>query len=163
MHNFLLQNDKREPISCLHQDIIDLCEVAFGGTGYLQTRWKDEGQYIWTNYERRQGYYHWASLIIGNEAYRRISSIIDNSEIFEIHKDQRERRIGKHIKALYLNFRYKDHSFKLYGNNTICLMTDAWEDKWKNPNDTKGYYFPIQTIATETELIENIETLLKSI
>ena len=42
-------------------------------------------------------------------------------------------------------------------------MTDAWEDKWKNPNDTKGYYFPIQTIATETELIENIETLLKSI
>lgn len=163
LHNFLMQNDQIAPITCLHQDIIDLCEVAFEGTGYLQTRWKDEGEYIWTNYERRQGYYHWASLIIGNEAYRRISSIIDDSEIFEIHKDQRERRLGKHIKALYLKFRYKDHSFKLYGNNTICLMTDAWEDKWKNPSDTKGYYFPIQTIATEAELIENIENLLKSI
>lgn len=163
LHNFLLQNDQREPISCLHQDIIDLCEEAFGGTGYLQTKWKDEGEYIWTNYERRQGSYQWASLIIGNEAYRRISSIIDNSEIFEIHKDQRERRLGKHIKALYLNFKYKDHSFKLYGNNTICLMTDAWENKWKNPSDTKGYYFSVQTIRTETELIENIENLLKSI
>ena len=89
--------------------------------------------------------------------------MIDNSETFEIHKDQRDRRIGKHIKALYLNFKYKTYSFKLYGNNTICLMTDAWEDKWKNPNDTKGYYFPIHTIATEEELIENIEILLKSI
>lgn len=163
LHNFLLQNDQKAQVSCLHQDIIDLCEVAFEGTGYLQTRWKDEGEYIWTNYERRQGYYHWASLIIGNEAYRRISSIIDNSEIFEIHKDQRERRLGKHILALYLNFRYKDYSFKLYGNNTICLMTDQWEEKLENPNDTKGYYFPIQTITTETELIENIENLLKSI
>lgn len=163
LHNFLLQNDQIEPMSCLHQDIIELCEIAFGGTGYLQTKWKDEGEYIWTYYERRQGYYHWASLIIGNEAYKRISSIIDNSELFEIHKDQRERRLGKHIKALYLNFRYKDHSFKLYGNNTICLMTDEWEDKWKNPNDTKGYYFPIQTIATEAELIESIENLLKTI
>ena len=89
--------------------------------------------------------------------------MIDNSETFEIHKDQRDRRIGKHIKALYLNFKYKTYSFKLYGNNTICLMTDAWEDKWKNPSDTKGYYLPIQTIATEAELIENIENLLKSI
>ena len=42
-------------------------------------------------------------------------------------------------------------------------MTDQWEEKWENPNDTKGYYFPIQTIATETELIENIDNLLKSI
>ena len=42
-------------------------------------------------------------------------------------------------------------------------MTDAWEDKRKNPSDTKGYYLPIQTIATEAELIENIENLLKSI
>lgn len=163
LHNFLLQNDQKAQISCLHQDIIDLCEVAFEGTGYLQTRWKDECEYIWTNYERRQGYYHWASLIIGNEAYVRISSMIDNSETFEIHIDQRDRRIGKHIKALYLNFKYKAYSFKLYGNNTICLMTDAWEDKWKNPNDTKGYYFSVQTITTEAELTESIENLLKSI
>ena len=42
-------------------------------------------------------------------------------------------------------------------------MTDAWEDKWKNPSDTKGYYFSVQTIRTEAELIDNIENLLKSI
>ena len=64
---------------------------------------------------------------------------------------------------MYIHFKYQNCYLTLYGNNTICLMTDQWEDKQENPKDTKGYYFPVQTIATEEELIENIENLLKSI
>ena len=100
---------------------------------------------------------------MGNEPHLRVSTLLQNSALFEIHNNLIDRRIGIHIPSVYIHFKYKNNYLTLYGNSTICLMTDQWEEKWENPNDTKGYYFPIQTIATETELIENIENLLKSI
>ena len=162
IHNFLLQNNNKEPMSKLHQDIIDICEKAFNGRGYLQSHW-GESKYVWTNYQKRSGYFGWTAYVMGNEPHLRVSTLLYNSALFEIHNNLIDRRIGIHIPSVYIHFKYKNNYLTLYGNSTICLMTDQWEEKWENPNDTKGYYFPIQTIATETELIENIENLLKSI
>ena len=162
IHNFLLQNNNKEPMSQLHQDIIDICEKAFNGRGYLQSHW-GESKYVWTNYQKRSGYFGWTAYVVGNEPHLRVSTLLQNSALFEIHNNLIDRRIGIHIPSVYVHFKYKNNYLTLYGNSTICLMTDQWEEKWENPNDTKGYYFPIQTIATETELIENIDNLLKSI
>ena len=163
IHNFLLQNNNKEPMSQLHQDIIDICEEAFGGRGYLQSYW-EESKYVWTNYQKRSGYFGWTAYVVGNEPHLRVSKLLlQNSALFEIHKNLIDRRIGFHIPSVYIHFKYKNNYLILYGNNTICLMTDQLEEKWETPNDTKGYYFPIQTIATEEELIENIENLLKLI
>lgn len=160
LHNFLLKNEEKEPLSRLHKDIIDLCENAFGGKGYLQSYWS-ESKYIWTNYQKRSGYFAWTSYVIGSDPHLRISSIIDTSEEFELHKDLR--KTGNHIPSLYVHFKYHQYHLTLYGNNTICLMTDNWDNKQINPHDKKGYYFSIENIATKDELIDKIECLLKTI
>lgn len=161
IHNFLLQNSERQndPLPRLHQDIVDLCEKAFWGKGYLQTGWTEECKYIWTNYEKRAGYFRWGSYVVGNEQYARISKILDLSDKFEIHKDQRDRRIKNHIQALFINFSYQKYLLTLYANNTICLMTEHWEDKIHNPQDDNGYYFSIENIETEEQLIQKINEL----
>ena len=160
LHNFLLQNNIKETISILHQDIMDLCEIAYGGEGYLQTGWEDESKYIWTNYIRRQGYYSWSSFIVGNESFTRLTKIIDESEYLVIHKEQQNRRFGEHFQGLYLHFKYQDHYFTLFGNNTICLMTDNWVEKVSKPDDSKGYYFSIHEIKNEKQLIEQINEMI---
>lgn len=146
-------------MSLLHQDIIDICEKAFGGSGYLQTRWNDS-KYIWTNYERGTKYHSRYSYVVGNDIYTRISEILDESVIFEIYKEQKNRRIGKHIQATYVHFKYLDCYFTLYGNNTICLMSDNWEEKLKNPDDSNGFFFSVQETKSEEQLIEQIEAVL---
>ena len=159
LHNFLLKNDVKEPISLLHQDIMDLCEDAYGGRGYLQTRWEEESKYIWTNYVKRQGDYSWNSFIVGNESYKRISAILEKS--FNIDETQLKTKIGDHIQGLYLNFKYQDKYLTLYGNNTICLMTDNWKEKMPNPNDDNGFYFSVEEIDKEKDLIKKVEEILQ--
>ena len=159
LHNFLLQNNVKDDLSLLHQDIIDLCEKAFGGTAYLQTRWSDSS-FIWTNYERGTKYHSWYSYVVGNEVYTRISKILDESIVFEIYKEQKNRRIGNHIQATYIHFKYQDYYFTLYGNNTICLMTNNWEEKKPNPDDSNGFYFSVQEIKTEEQLVEQVKEMI---
>ena len=160
LHDFLLQNKITGTISDLHQDIMDLCEMAYGGRGYLQTGWGDESKYIWTEYARRQGYYSWCSFVVGSESFMRLAEIIDKSESFKIFKDQQNRRIGKHIQGLYIHFKYQDHFFTLFGNNTICLMTNNWEEKKPNPDDSNGFYFSVQEIKTEEQLVEQVNEMI---
>ena len=160
LHNFLLQNNLNDNITLLHQDIMDLCEIAFGGRGYLQTGWDNESTYIWTNYVKRQGYYSWCSFVVGNDNYTRISKLLDESSIFEIHKDQRNRRIGSHIQAIYIHFKYDKYNLTLFGNNTICLMSDNWEGKVSNPDNSKGFYFSVHEIKNERQLIEQINEMI---
>ena len=162
LHNFLLKNDNREqePLPRLHQDIIDLCEKAFGG-GYLRPNWS-ESKYIWTNYSTRSGYYGWCSFVIGNEAHWHVSNILNKSDFFEIHKDLVKNKIGNHIPSLYIHFKYGNHWLSLYGNNTICLMTENWENKLYNPNDNKGYYISINGIETEDQLRDRLDGLIKA-
>ncbi len=159
LHNFLLQNDEREyaPLSRLQQDIIDLCENAFS-QGYLQVNW-DESKYIWTRYSSRRGYFGWSSFVIGNENHLRVSNILSQSTEFEIHKDLLNARIGDHIPSLYIHFRFKEYWLTLFGNNTICLMTENWENKKHNPDDNNGYYFSVENIETKDQLIEKINDL----
>lgn len=159
LHNFFLKNNPTEQFTLLHQDIIELCEKAFDGRGYLQTHWGDESRYVWTRHEKRLWYYHWDSFVVGNEQYKRISSIIDDSELFEIQEKQRNRRIGRHFHALYLNFKYKQQEFTLYGNNTICIMKEQWDGKLENPEDTNGFYCLTEGLLTEEGLIERLQTL----
>ena len=92
----------------------------------------------------------------------RLSEIIDKSESFTILEDQRNRRIGKHIQGLYIHFKFKyqDHFFTLFGNNTICLMANNWEEKVPNPEDPNGFYFSIQDIKTEEQLINQVKEML---
>lgn len=162
LHNFLLQNEEKYDF-LLHKDIIDICEDAFGGRGYLQTKWNNDSKYIWTNYERAGKYYRGESYVVGNGIYTRISNLLNESEEgFKIYESQKNRRIGSHFQGLYLHFKYKNYHFTLYGNNTICLMTDNWEEKMSNPNDLKGFYFSIQDIKTEDLLIENIKELIEN-
>lgn len=160
LHNFLLQNDVKADISLLHQDIMDICEEAFNGTGYLQTCWNDS-EYIWTNYERATRYHGWYSYVVGNEAYSKISKMLDDSKIFNIYEAQRNRRIGSHIQASYLHFTYQAYNLTLYGNNTICLMTDNWEQKITNPDDPNGYYFSVHDIETEDLLISQVKMIIE--
>ena len=159
LHNFLLQNNVKGAISLLHQDIIDICEEAFGGKGYLQTKWNDS-KYIWTNYVRATRYHSWYSYVVGNETYTRISKILDESAVFEIHKDQQDRRIGEHFQASKIHFNYQDYYFTLYGNNTICLMTNNWEEKISNPDDSEGFYFSVSETKTEEHLIEQVKEII---
>lgn len=159
LHNFLLKTDEKESLSRLHKDIIELCENAFGGSGYLQTHWP-EGKCIWTNYQNRSGYYYWSSFVIGSDSHLRVSTIIEASDEFEIHKDLRKKMIGNHIPSLCVHFKYQRHHLTLYGNNTICLMAENWENKMVNPKDKMGYYFTIENITTKDELINEIEKLL---
>ena len=159
LHNFLLQNNVKGNMSILHQDIIDICEEAFGGSGYLQTKWNDS-KYIWTNYERGTKYHSWYSYVVGNEIFSRISKLLDESLVFDIYKDQRNRRIGNHIQASYIHFKYQNNYFTLYGNNTICLMSENWEEKLMNPDDSYGFYFSVKEIETEEQLIEQIEEVI---
>ncbi len=162
LHNFLLQNNVKYENSLLHQDIIDICEEAFGGTGYLQTRWNDS-KYIWTNYIRETKYHSWGSFVVGNEVYTRISKIIDNCVLFDIKEDQLNSRIGNHIQASYLNFKYKEYqeySFTLYGNNTISLKTNNWDEIITNPKDLNGYYFSVQDTETVEQLIEQLKEII---
>lgn len=162
IHNFLLQNGITYT-SALHEDIIDLCSKAFDGKAYLQSYW-NESKYIWTRYEKRSGYYNWDSFIVGNEQYSKVSEIIDSSEsgVLEIYREQKNRRIGKHIQALYLHFIYKKQYYlTMFGNNTICLMTDKWNDKLPNPDNPDGFYFSTYGIETEKDLEERIEFLLE--
>lgn len=158
LHNFLLKNEKKKSISVLHQDIMDICEEAFDGRGYLQTKWTCECKYIWTNYSRASGNYRWMSYIVGNRCYMTVSKFLEESDNFEIYKKQQKRRIGNHIQGLYLNFKYRDHYFTLYGNNTICLMTDMWEEK--DSVNGKELYIPVKNNITEELLIEEIEKVL---
>lgn len=160
LHNFLLQNNVKADISLLHQDIMDICEMAFGGTGYLQTKWYDS-EYIWTNYERGTKYHSWYSYVVGNEIYTKISKILDESTIFKIYEAQRNRRIGSHIQASYLHFIYQNYNFTLYGDNTVCLMTDNWEQKVTNPDDPKGFYFSVHDIETEDQLISQARKIIE--
>lgn len=163
LHNFLLRNDLKYNITLLHQDIMDLCEKALGGRGYLQIGWDNESKYIWTKYEKRQGYYHWHSYIIGNESYMRLTKIIDESESFEIYNKQQKERIEEfhiHFQGLYLHFKYLNHYFTLYGNNTICLMSDNWEEKMLNSDDPNGFYFSVEKTNAEDQLIEQVEELI---
>lgn len=91
-------------------------------------------------------------------------NIIDSSDpnLFEIYKEQKNRRTGKHIQGLYLHFKYKQQYFlTMFGNNTICLMTDEWEKKYPNSSDSKGFYIPLDGIKTEEDLVEQIDLLLK--
>lgn len=162
LHHFLLQDEKKYQ-SLLHQDIIELCEDTFN-RGYIQTNWRDDSQFIWTERETRRGYYRWVSYVINNALYARVSNIIDSSEpnLFEIYKGQKNRRTGKHIQGLYLHFKYKQQYFlTMFGNNTICLMTDEWEKKYPNSSDSKGFYFPLDGITTEEDLVERIDSLLQ--
>lgn len=159
IHNFLLQNEQKEIMTLLHQDIIDLCETAFGGRGYLQTKWSDS-KYIWTYYEKATKYHSWNSYIVGNEIYTRVSQIVDESEYFEIRDSQMNGRIGKHIQASFIHFKYIGYNFALYGNNTICMMTENWEEKMGNPEDSDGFYFSVQDTKSEQQLIEQINALL---
>lgn len=160
LHNFLLQNNVKEKITLLHQDIIDICEMAYEGKGYLQTGWDNESKYIWTNYTRRQGYYSWSSYIVGNESFMRLAKIIDESKSFEIHKEQQNRRIGDHFQGLYIHFKYQDHYFTLFGNNTICLMTENWREKVPNPDDSNGFYFSVHETNNEILLIEQVNEMI---
>lgn len=162
LHNFLIGNNEKEPLTSLHKDIIDICENAYGGSGYLQSNWS-ESKYIWTNYQKRSGYYAWASYVVGSDSHLRVSMIIDESEEFVIHQDLQRKRIGNHFPSLYVHFKYGKHYLSLYGNDTICLMTDNWESKWINPNDKLGYYFSIENITSKEELIDEIECTLKKI
>jgi len=159
LHNFLLQNNVKGAISLLHQDIIDICEEAFGGKGYLQTKWNDS-QYIWTNYVRATRYHSWYSYVVGNETFTRISKILDESAVFEIHKNQQDRRIGEHFQASKIHFNYQNQYFTLFGNKTISLMTDNWEEKMPNPDDSKGFYFSVQDIKTEEQLLEQVNEII---
>ena len=137
---------------------MDICEEAFDGRGYLQTKWTCECEYIWTNYSRASGNYRWMSYIVGNRCYMTVSKFLEESDNFEIYKKQQKRRIGNHIQGLYLNFKYRDHYFTLYGNNTICLMTDMWEEK--DSVNGKELYIPVKNNITEELLIEEIEKVL---
>jgi hypothetical protein len=159
LHNFLLQNNLKDNITMLHQDIMDLCEKAFGGSGYLQTKWND-GNYIWTNYLRGTKNHSRNSYVVGNEIYTRVSRLIDMSAIFEIDINQYQGRIGDHIQATYIHFKYHDCYFSLFGNNTICMMTNNWEEKMPNPDDQNGFYFSVQEIKTEEQLIEKVEEII---
>lgn len=160
LHNFLLQNKVWEyaSLSRLQQDIIDLCENAFS-QGYLQVNW-DESKYIWTRYSSRRGYFGWSSFVIGNGSHLRVSNILCHSAEFEIHKDLLNARIGDHIPSLYIHFRYKEYWLTLFGNSTICLMTENWEHKKQNPDDSNGFYFPVENIETEYQLIKKIDDLI---
>ena len=157
LHHFLLQ-DEVKGLTTLQQDIINLCENVLGGRGYLRTNWNDS-RFIWTNYLNHSGYYKENSYVIANDLYSRIFSIIDSSESFKMHKEPK--RIGNHIQGLYLHFKYKQHFLTMFGNNTICLMTDEWEKKYPNSNDTNGFYFSLDGITTEENLIEQIDSLLQ--
>lgn len=163
LHDFLLQN-KLKCNTLLHKDIVDLCEIAFEGRGYLQIGWDNESKYIWTNYEKRRKYFRWCSYIVGNESYMRLTEIIDKSKFFEIPEEQRNRRIGRHIQGLYLHFKYKCpdhcHCFTLYGNNTICLMSDNWKEKMLNSDDPNGFCFPVEKTNAEDQLIDQVEELI---
>jgi len=158
LHDFLLNNNEKEPLTILKKDIIDLCEDAYGGKGYLQTHWF-ESKYIWTNYSKRSGYYDWSSYVIGNASHLRVSSLIETSDEFEIRDDLKNRIIGNHVQSLYLNFKYHQYYLSLFGNNTICLMTENWEEKKINTRDDLGYYFLIEKINTKEELINEILSL----
>ena len=157
LHHFLLQ-DEVKGLTTLQQDIINLCENVLGGRGYLRTNWNDS-RFIWTNYLNHSGYYKENSYVIANDLYSRIFSIIDSSESFKMHKEPK--RIGNHIQGLYLHFKYKQHFLTMFGNNTICLMTDEWEKKYPNSNYTNGFYFSLDGITTEENLIEQIDSLLQ--
>ncbi len=162
LHNFLLQNNEGKSDTALHQDIMAICEKAFGGRGYLQVKWDDESRYIWTDYVARRGYYHWTSFIIGDQTYRRVSQFINSSRCLSIHKDQYERRIGDYFPALYLHFKYKDCHLTLFSNHTICLMTENWEKKVRrNAGDSDGFFSPIEDINSESDLISHIEDILR--
>ncbi len=162
LHNFLLKNvEEKYTLTRLHEDIKDLCETAFGGLGYLRTNWNDS-KYVWTNYERGSKYHGWCSYVVGNESYMQISKIIDTSDSFEVRDNQKNRRIGDHIQATYLHFKYEGHFFTLFGNNTICLYAENWEGKMPNPNDEKGFYFAVPNIETEQNLIEQIRAMLST-
>jgi len=160
IHHFLLQEKPSIPLSHLHKDIIDLCENAFWGRGYLQTGW-DESKFIWTRFQKRSGYYNWGgSYIIGNDAQQRILGILKSD--FEVYSDmiKHEFTIGNHFPFLFIYFTYNQHFWTLYSNNTICLMTDNWEKKMENPMDSNGYYFKIETIYTKEQLIDQLQSIL---
>lgn len=166
IHNFLLQKNEKKYKSSLNDDIVAICELAFGGRGYLQIYWTNESPYIWTNYEKRSGYYQWESIVIGNPPYEKVTGLIvsDESGYFTIQDNQHDRFIGKKRKGTFLDFRYKDEcNLRLYGNNTICLMKDNWDEKVENPTNNLGYYFEIEQIHTIDDLIVKIENLRNSI
>lgn len=159
VHEFLLQSSSIYD-TLLHRDILALCEKAFGGKGYLRIDW-NESKYIWTQYEKRSGYYQWDSLVIGDEDYARITKIIEHSEYFSIYSEQKKRQVCSYYKGLYLLFQYQDFYFSLYGNNTICLMTQNWNEKMSNPQDKNGFYCLISEIKDEESLLSALWNLIE--
>jgi hypothetical protein len=160
LHNFLLQNEEKVTMSSLHNGIINICEDAFGGKGYLQTKWSDS-KYIWTNYVQQSGYYQWYSYILGNDIYNMASMMIYRSEKFEITKDQQDVEIiGNYIQGLFLCFSYKGYFFSLYANNTICLMKDKLT-KISNPEDSNGYYFSVSGNETDEQLENKLDDIIE--
>lgn len=165
LHSFLLKKETNVIRSTLHQNIIDLCEGAFWGNGYLQTGW-EESKYIWTNYRKRSGYFNWGgAYIVGNEAHQRILEILNKLECVKIHPDivKNSNTIGNHFPFLFIHFKCYRHHWTLFGNNTICLMTDNWEEKMENPIDANGYYFSIENINSEEQLIDKLQSICLSI
>jgi hypothetical protein len=161
LHEFLLQNESAISMTQLHRDIMAICEKAYDGRGYLQSKWSNEGEFIWTNYVKRQGYYSWCSYIIGDEIRNRITKILIDSETIKVHEDQLKNRAGIFLRGLYIQLKYKENYFTLFSNNTICLMTEGWEEKMPNKDDSNGFYFSATNVSTEDDLIGLLDTILK--
>ena len=161
-------------MSAAHVDNTILIEDIKNLTSKLNTslwirKWNTEYCYL-TNYDKQvekpeKGYVYMVGSRERNEAICTIIKIADEDSIkFQGGiADSYYVKISDicYFRGLNVDFKYNSKCFRLWENNTICLMNDDWEDKkYKNQNGLNGeresYYFHINDINEKTMDIMDI-------
>ena len=153
IHQFLL-NESTNNTNVLYTDIKNILESINTQDVWLLQDWQC-CNVILTNYStRRSEPYNGYVFQVGNEIRNRWNNIVNGISEIEVrppqaYGDEKIEINGQvYYRGLWTDIKYKNHFFRYFGNNTICLMTDDGGGKTlknNNESDEPGntYFFEV--------------------
>ena len=161
VHRFLL-GVKSICNSELLADIRNILDSIDTQSVWLLQDWQ-HCKVVLTNYSaRRSEPYNGYVYEVGNEVRNKWNSIVSKISEIEVYPPQASGKKSIEIngqvyyRGLWTDIKYRNHYFRYFGNNTICLMTDDRAGK-KLKNNNEGdklgntYYFDVSNCFVETE------------
>ena len=165
IHDFMLNAPINNTI--LIEDIKNLTSKL---NSSLWIRGWDTEYCFLTNYARQvatpeNGYVYMVGSRERNEAICKIDKIDKNRKFLGGYPGPVCEKISNlcYYRGLKVDFKYNDKYFRLWENNTICLMNDDWKDIIYKNQDISGkresYYFPLDEGNSDME--ESLKKLIE--
>lgn len=165
IHAFMLEAQVNNTV--LVEDIKNLSEKIKIS---LWIRTWDTNYCFLTNYDKQvakpeKGYVYMVGSRRRNKAIKEIINIAEDIKFQGGSAESSCEVISNlcYYRGLNVDFKYDSKCFRLWKNNTICLMNDNWEDKiFKGPDspnvEKDSYYFDINDEATDIK--ERLDKLI---